>query len=210
MRAAIVVACVLYASTASAQGWGREALEKMSGPKLTGDDYRANFLCQRSDGPEWPWKIRFGEEKLFCFDAAFAHFWDSDDVRPQLGGEVTANRYEASLIVDFNDYKKLGKWWHHALRPLQPSLALGAMNFRSEPRDTWRLVFSPRIIVRPAAWFSTSKWARVFQMRFRQMLISPDITDRALGITSVEAFNHGWLSGKVYYAFDLWEVFPSR
>jgi hypothetical protein len=206
MRAAIVVACVLCASTASAQGIGREWLEKMSGPEPVGIEVRFPIACvweertvgtpikkQRTSVGYWqtgrtaslrrstPEKT---SKRKFCVDFGFASLNNRD--RDEEGFHVSAQRLEGALTWRLERY-------HDWLRAVEPSIAVGAIGFLTDTQREWRMDVSGRISVRLLDLIPRVRekpWASVVRLTFRPEVIVGGITDEDLGADPAEPFDH--------------------
>jgi hypothetical protein len=221
MRAAIVVVCIMCASTASAQGIGREWLEKMSGPDLGGIEVRIPIVCrwqkpyveEKMVGDEkveisyrqvWYWQTRRtetvrtmtrGTDKKSDNQRVFcidAAFGSfNNDDREDLAFHASGQRFEGAFTWRLDQYKE----W---LRFIEPSIAIGGIGFLTDNHREWRLDISGRIAIRPLDLFPClrkDRWGSVIQVTFRPELILPGITDEDLGADPAESFEHRFRFG---------------
>ena len=190
-----VLGVVLCAPPASAQGGGREFLEKMSGPGLQGNDFRITVMCfGTSEGPRWAaprnQDERNDDPDKFCMEAGWASFTNTG--RADEGLLVSAQRLEAAFVFPLSR-----KEW---LRPLEPGFAIGAIGFLDDVNREWRMVFSPRLGVRPLQWFVEGEARRrgavsLLQITFKGYFFIPRIRDTDIGQGIYGPFSHAWLSG---------------
>jgi hypothetical protein len=214
MRVAMVVGCVLFASVASAQGWGREALEKMSGPKLDGSEMRVAIACNwETSGLRGVWDSpalgkRYAdrtESTRFCIDFGRATFTNSD--REDANLLVSAQRFESAVIFQI---RRPGHAW---LRAIEPSIAPGAIGFLTDTGQQWRFTLSVRAVFKPLNLIEGPRengWGNVLQIGGRgQWMPSLTNTDLNLG-PGYEAFDDGWLWGWSLITIDLAEKLGLR
>lgn len=208
MRAAIAIACVLCASTASAQGIGRELMEKMSGPDPRGIEIRFPIFCQwENDIPDgdksrraigyWQTPLTKAQpavraddnQRRFCVDAGFWTFSNAD--REDEGFHVSGQRLEVGFTWRLDQYKP-------SLRFLQPGVTVGAIGFLTDNHREWRLDVAGRIVIRPLDLVESlrnNRWGSVVQITIRPEGLFPGVSDDDLGANPLDPFNHRFRLG---------------
>ncbi len=204
------VELVCGGSHAYAQGGGREWLEKMSGPGLSGWEVRVPLWCQWDDRRVWYWQReetlnsrRAQTPRLYCIDGAYAALSNSD--REDVGLLVSAQRFELALRFPLDHIKE----W---LGPIEPGVAVGTMGFLDDVSQEWRFTISPRIVLKPLEWLPrTNKhgWASAPQLRIGGTWFIPRVDSDDVGTGVYGPFRHAWLSG-LSFVIDVSEVFGMR
>lgn len=183
---------LLLASTlpASAQGWGRGILEKMSGPgPFSGDDGRLTALCVSRD-PDQPvrplWVVRQPEETtLLCVDVDYSNY-QNDDADRRENGLITFNRYQAVVMLQAQPF-------------LEAGAGIGRAKFSRDDFDVSRVVVPLRLSFKPlrlpgiARRLEGRRWAGVPKLEYTGLLIPQRVKTADFRVQ--HEFDHIFLSG---------------
>ena len=170
------------ASSVSAQGWGREWMERLSGPgPFEGIGLQVPVACQ--------WNTPDAQKFFWFFQTPIAQTPGSNDQAPEQGKLVGKDRTRL-LCIDFqytsatnNDRESMEvglmslravegrvgfplerwerQWW---LAAFEPSVAAGAMRFLGDDFGEWRLTLSPEIVLKPLKFIPAER-ARIREGR---------------------------------------------
>jgi hypothetical protein len=238
-RCSVIVALLVFgvSSSASAQGWGREWLEKLSGPgpfKGMGLQFPAACLwdtpgdqkffwyfqtpqgMSRSDGDRQGSRGQLADPastRRLCLDLQFtsASNHDSETV-----GLMTVRAIEGR--VGFPLERQAFPWWVAAF---EPSVAGGAIRFQGDAFSEWRLTLSPEITVKPLKFIRPERgrvpapnkrgdWRALIEVAYGAVLITPSITNEDLRVPFLEPFEHGWLRRAVFFRVNASEFVGLR
>jgi hypothetical protein len=208
IRCALCIAVLLgTVSPAFAQGGLREKLEKMSGPKFEGWEFRLPVTCTwTANGKPRRTALYFnarktveyldqGYDRLLCFDVAFASFNNAD--RDAVGALVNFQRWESAATFRFDRFDRLNREKLGWLTVFEPGIALGAVTFLNDQHRESRFEASLRATVKPLkavpAW-RTKSWSSVVVIAVREQWTT-SITNTDIGVAAYDPFRHGWLFG---------------
>jgi hypothetical protein len=232
----LVLCC---ASSASAQGWGREFMEKLSGPgPFEGIGLQFPVACQ--------WNTTGPHRFFWFFETPIAMTSGSGD-KSSKQGELVGKENSRLLCIDFQytslankDREDVGlisvravegrvgfplerwpnQWW---LAAFEPSVAAGAIRFLGDDFGEWRLTLSPEITVKPLKFIPIEKarlnennankkgdWRGLIEIAYGAVLITPKITNEDLGVTQLKPFEHGWLQRAAWIRVNASELFGLR
>ena len=224
-----------FATPAAAQGWGREWLEKLSGPgPFAGLGVQFPVACQWNTPGEQKFYWYFqtpegmaeqrgdrgrggiGDEastRRLCIDAQFtsASNKDSADVG-LISLRVIVGR------VGFPLESRALPWWAAAF---EPSVAAGALRFEGAGFSEWRLTLSPEITVKPLKFIRPEQgkvrrpnkrgdWRGLVEVAYGAILITPKVTNEDLRVTQLPPFEHGWLQRAVWFRVNASELLGLR
>jgi hypothetical protein len=239
-RCSIVVALLLLSgvsSPASAQGWGREWLEKLSGPgSFQGMGLQFPIACQWNtpNGQRFYWYFqtpegmsredgnsqapRRGElaneasTRRLCIDLQFTSATNQDSAAVGLiAVRVIEGRVGFPLEI------RALPW----LAAFEPSVAAGAIRFQGDAFNEWRLTLSPEITVKPLKFIRPGRgrveapnkrgdWRGLIEVAYGAVLITPSITNEDLRVPFLEPFEHGWLRRAVFFRVNASELVGLR
>jgi hypothetical protein len=202
------------ATSASAQGFGREWFEKLSGPgPFRGTGIEVPIGCQWSDHrflwyfrtPEAmasPEKTRGGVTPLaqdatrrFCIDLQYTAQSNKDSGTV---GLIALRTIDVRFGIPLE--KGGGPWYWTAA--FEPSLAAGAIQFEGDAFNEWRFTLSPEITVKPLKLIPTRRgkipnrrgnWRGLIEFAAGAVFIAPPIGNADLHVEQLETFEHGWL-----------------
>jgi hypothetical protein len=223
-------------SSASAQGWGREWLERLSGPgPFEGIGLQFPVGCR--------WNTP-GDQKFFwSFQTPIAMTPDSGDKR-STQGQLRGKESTRLLCIDSQyssatnkDSENVGlidlriiegrvgfplerglPWWAAAF---EPSIAAGAIRFQGDAFGEWRMTLSPEITVKPLKFIpeiqgkvqnpnKRGDWRGLIEIAYGAILISPKINNEDLHVTFLPPFEHGWLQRSVWVRVNASELVGLR
>jgi hypothetical protein len=234
--AAFMLVVLCSASPASAQGWGREWFERLSGPGPF-----AGIGLQFPVGCRWD---TTGDQKFYWYFQTPEAMADTKGDRGrtgQLGDEPSTRR----LCIDFQYTSATNQhsedtglialralegrvgfpleerglpWWVGAF---EPSIAAGAMRFEGSGFSEWRFTLSPEITVKPLKFLRPGQvkvrrpnkrgdWRGVIEVAYGAVLIAPKITNEDLRVPQLAPFEHGWLQRAVWIRVNASELLGLR
>lgn len=168
----LVLGC---ASSASAQGWGREWMEKLSGPgPFEGFGLQSPVACKwNTSGPQkffWFFETPIamtpgsgdksskegqlvGKEssRLLCIDFQYTSASNNDRENVDIG-LISLRAVEGRVGFPLERWPK--QWW---LAAFEPSVAAGAFRFLGSDFSEWRLTLSPEITIKPLKFIPAGK-----------------------------------------------------
>ena len=235
--AIFLLLCLCGASSASAQGWGREFFEKMSGPgTFAGIGLRSPVGC-RWDTP--------GSQKFYWFFQTPIAMTPGGGDRSTSQGQLLDERSTRQLCIDFQFTSATNKdsgdvglidlrliegrvgfpleghglpWWVAAF---EPSAAAGAIRFQGADFGKWRFTLSPEITVKPLKFIRPRQakvqnpnkrgdWRGLIEFAYGAVLIAPKVNNEDLRVTFLSPFEHGWLQRVVWVRVNASELFGLR
>jgi hypothetical protein len=234
---AFTVLILCCASPASAQGWGREWLEKMSGPgPFEGLGLQFPVACR--------WITSSPQKFYWSFQTPIGMTPAPDDKRGTQG-RLREKESTRLLCIDFqytsaanNDREEVGlisvravegrvgfplerdglPWWVAAF---EPSAAAGAIRFLGDDFSEWRLTLSPEITIKPLKFIPAEKakvqnpnkkgdWRGLIEIAYGAVLITPKINNEDLHVTNLKPFEHGWLQRAAWIRVNASELLGLR
>ena len=234
--AAFALALLCCASPASAQGWGREWFERLSGPgPFAGIGLQSPVGC-RWDTP--------GEQKFYWFfqtPEGMAELKGDQSRSGQIRDETSTRRfcidfqYSSATNQDSGSIGLIGirtlegrvgfpleerglPYWVAAF---EPSAAVGAIRFEGAGFGEWRLTISPEITVKPLKFIhpdmgkvrranKRGDWRGLIEVAYGAILIVPSIDNEDLRVPQLNPFEHGWLQRAVWFRVNASELFGLR
>jgi hypothetical protein len=225
------------ASSASAQGWGREWMEKLSGPgPFEGIGLQAPVGCQWiTTTPQkfyWSFQTPIGmtpapddkrstqgrlrdkeSTRLLCIDFQYTSLANKD--REEVG-LISVRMLEGR--VGFPLEREGLPWW---LAAFEPSAAAGAIRFLGDDFGEWRLTLSPEITIKPLKFIPAENakvqnpnkkgdWRGLIEIAYGAVLITPKINNEDLHVTNLKPFEHGWLQRAVWIRVNASELLGLR
>jgi hypothetical protein len=232
---ALVLLVLCSASPASANGWGREWLEKLSGPgPFAGIGLQFPVGCRWNTPADqqffWSFQTPIGmtpargddpgrqgrlvdpaSTRQLCIDFQFtsATNKDSEEV-----GLIALRAVEGRVGFPL----ERGPWWAAAF---EPSIAVGAFKFQGDDFGEWRLALSPEIVIKPLKFIRPEQgkvrnphkrgdWRGLIELAYGAVLIAPKITNEDLDVAFLPPFEHGWLQRAVLFRVNAAELVGLR
>lgn len=231
-----VVLFLSCAPNASAQGWGREWFERMSGPgPFQGIGLQFPVGCR--------WNTT-GDKKFFWFFETPIAMTPAPGDRSPRQGQLLDPDSRRQLCVDFQytsatnkDSERVGLIALTAVegrvgfpleRPgmpwlaaFEPSVAAGAVRFMGSDFGEWRLTLSPEIVVKPLKFIRAERgrvdnpnkrgdWRGIIEIAYGAVLITPQIANEDLRVPTLPPFEHGWLKRAVWFRVNASELVGLR
>jgi hypothetical protein len=228
------------ASSASAQGWGREFMEKLSGPgPFEGIGLQFPVGCQwiTSDPQKFYWVFqtpiaqtpgkndlerlqgRLDEKasRFLCIDFQYTSMSNKDRENGNIG-LIAVRSLEGRVGFPLERWRDM-PW----LAAFEPSVAAGAIRFLGNSFGEWRMTLSPEIVVKPLKFIPANHvklaarrvnrrgdWRSLIEFAYGAILITPKITNEDLHVVNQEEFEHGWLQRAVWIRVNASELFGLR
>jgi hypothetical protein len=236
-RATFTMLFLCCASSASAQGWGREFFEKLSGPGPF-----AGLGLQFPVGCRWN---TTGDKKFFWFFETPIAMTPRQGDRGPRPGELLDPASTRQLCIDFQytsasnkDRDEVGlitltaiegrvgfplerqslPYWAAAF---EPSVSAGAIRFLGDEFGEWRLTLSPEIVVKPLKFIRPAQgkvanpnkrgdWRGIIEIAYGAVFITPKVTNEDLRVTFLPPFEHGWLQRAAFIRVNASELVGLR
>ena len=223
-------------STASAQGWGREWFEKLSGPgpfSGVGLQFPVGCRWQTPGDKKFYWSFQtpegmalqrgdrprpgdLGDEnsaRLLCIDFQYTSAANDDS-----GTIGLIDLHETEGRVGFPLERKGFPWWTAAF---EPSVSAGAIHFQGGGFDEWRFTFSPEITFKPLKLIPAravklarpnkrGDWRGVVEIAYGAVFITPKVTNEDLRVPFLNPFEHGWLERGAWIRVNVSELVGLR
>ena len=223
-----------FAAPASAQGWGREWLEKLSGPgPFAGLGLQFPVACQWNTPGEQKFYWYFqtpeglaeprgdrgrgvGDEastRRLCIDAQYTSATNKDS------GEIglVAVRVIEGRVGFPLEARSLPGW----AAAFEPSVAAGAIRFEEAGFSVWRFTLSPEITVKPLKFITPEQgkvrrpnkrgdWRGLIEIAYGGILIIPKVNNEDLRVPQLASFEHGWLQRAVWLRVNASELVGLR
>ena len=224
-----------FAAPASAQGWGREWFEKLSGPgPFAGLGLQFPVACQWNTpgDKKFYWYFQTPEgmaeqrgdrsggglrdeasTRRLCIDAQYTSASNEDSAQV---GLIALRVIEGR--VGFPLEARSLPWWVAAF---EPSAAVGAIRFEGAGFGEWRFTLSPEITLKPLKFISPrlgkvprpnkrGDWRGLIEIAYGSILIVPKVTNEDLRVPQLAPFEHGWLERAVWFRVNASELFGLR
>jgi len=224
-----------WASSASAQGWGREWLERLSGPGPfaglglqfpvtcqwnTPGDQKFYWYFQTPEGMAEPRGDRRSgglrdeaSTRRLCIDAQYTSASNKDS------GEVglIALRVIEGRVGFPLEARSLPAW----AAAFEPSVAAGAIRFEEAGFSVWRFTLSPEITIKPLKFISPRQgrvlrpnkrgdWRGLIEIAYGGVLIIPQVDNEDLRLPQLAPFKDGWLQRSVWLRVNVSELLGLR
>jgi hypothetical protein len=237
-HAVVTLLCLGCASPASAQGWGREFFERLSGPgPFEGIGIQSPVGCR--------WHTPGDQMFFWSFQTPVAMTAPAGDRRPSQG-QLVGEESTRQLCIDFQytsatnkDSEELDSlialrviegrvgfplegqglpWWTAAF---EPSIAAGTLRFQGADFSEWRFTLSPEITIKPLKFIRPRQakvqnpnkrgdWRGLIEFAYGAVLIAPKVTNEDLHVTFLPPFEHGWLQRAAWVRVNASELFGLR
>jgi len=227
-----VVLVLGIASPAAAQGWGREWLERLSGPgPFAGIGLQFPVACEwhTTGGKKFLWYFQTPEamsargdgprvgdpsaSRLLCIDFQYGSMTNRDSGTP---GLLDLRTIEGRVGFPLEGHGL--PYWTAAF---EPSAAAGAIRFQGDGFSEWRLTFSPEITIKPLKFIRPEQgkvrapnkrgdWRGLIEISYGGIEIQPKITNDDLRVPFLEPFDHGWLQRATWIRVNATELLGLR